>query len=247
MPLKNQKPLPPAPTTKEAIPPEKSKPEPQKPTQKWQIPILMYHYIRDYQNPEDKIGVNLSVSSANFEKQLQELKKENYQTIDFSALKNPESLPAKPIILTFDDGYTDAYSAAFPLLKKYGFQATFYIVTGFVDKTGYLTKGEILKMTGDGMNIGSHTISHPDLTKLSPEKARKEIWESKAKFKEWGIEAKDFAYPAGKYNEEVVKMVKEAGYQSAVTTQSGKAKNTDDFLSLPRVRVENNDKPLTKL
>ncbi|MBI2263309.1 polysaccharide deacetylase family protein [Candidatus Berkelbacteria bacterium] len=205
----------------------------------WQTPILMYHYIRDYQNLDDKIGVNLSVSPANLEKQLQELQKENYQTINFIALKNPESLPAKPIILTFDDGYRDAYATAFPLLKKYGFKATFYVVSGFVGRNDYLTKEEILKMAGAGMNIGSHTISHPDLTKLTPEKARKEILESKARTKEWGIEALDFAYPAGKYNEEVTKMVKEAGYQSAVTTQPGTAKDTNDFFQLPRVRMEN--------
>ena len=87
-----------------------------------QVPILMYHYIRDYQNPRDPVGINLSIAPALFAQQMQYLSSHGYTPITLDKLAaifaGKAHAPAKPIVLTFDDGYKDLFTAAFPILKR---------------------------------------------------------------------------------------------------------------------------------
>ena len=150
------------------------------------------------------------------------------------------SLPEKPILLTFDDGYKDAFTVAFPLLKKYGFTGVFFIFTKPINEENreYLSWQEVELMSAAGMEIGSHSYSHLDLRKLSGEAMQKEILESKKE-----IEAHIqrpvlfFCYPSGAYDNRVVQAVGEAGYWGAVTTQQGAVHSGDSRLILQRVRV----------
>jgi len=207
--------------------------------EKYQVPILMYHYIRIARG-EDKLGEKLSVTPTNFEDQIKILKENDYRTMKLADLADPEkkeisrimAANEKPIVLTFDDGYRDAYTQAFPVLQKYEFIGTFFIVRGFIGRRNYLMKNQIEEMEKAGMEIGSHTLTHPDLTQLSRKAQEKEIFDSKE-------DTSVFCYPAGRYNKVSLELVKAAGYLAAVTTKYGLARETSDIFELPRIRVEN--------
>lgn len=202
------------------------------------IPILMYHYIRDYSNLNDPIGGNLSVSPEKFEQQIAWLVSNNYQTVSLSFFKNPESINFKPIILTFDDGYQDAYGVAFPILKKYQMVGMFYLIVNKIGTPGYLTWDEIMQMQTEGMSFGSHTLSHPDLRNLSKISLHKELEESKKILEQkLGKEITDFCYPSGKYNTVVLKELKNDNYQTAVTTHSGISSLKENLFLLKRLRI----------
>lgn len=205
----------------------------------YKVPILMYHYIRDAAG-EDELGQNLSVSPENFGRQMQYLAENDFAPVKLADLADPElkaiskvyNDKKKPIVLTFDDGYEDAYSAAWPVLKKYDFFGTFFIIRNFVGKEMYMTQIQIDQLAAAGMEIGSHSLSHPDLAKADAADAREQIFDSKK-------EAQVFCYPAGKYNDTTVRLLKEAGYIAAVTTKAGIADEKSDLFELSRVRIQN--------
>lgn len=206
----------------------------------FEIPILMYHYIRNAEN-EDQLGQNLSVSPENFDAQMKWLSENDYATVNLSDLADKDRLSIskvvakekRPVVITFDDGYLDAYTDAFPILKKYGFTGTFFIIRNFTDKKPeYLTSAQIAEMDKADMEIGSHTLSHPNLISLETADATKQIVNSK-------LESLVFCYPAGKYDTEIKDIVKKANYAAAVTTKPGIATQKSDLFALPRVRIEN--------
>lgn len=210
------------------------------------VPVLMYHYIRNFNDSNDKIGTNLSVSPTNFDSQLKWLKDNSYKTVDFDYLLNKsfdyaQDQNYKYVILTFDDGYSDAYINAFPILKKYDFTATFYIITNSVGKDQYISWDQIIEMKTSGMNIGSHTLSHPDLSKTTTVKSENEIFQSKNIIEEKiGDTIDDFCYPSGKYIEDNINILKKYNYKTATTTKSGiydSSKNS--FFEIPRLRITN--------
>jgi len=207
--------------------------------EKYQVPILMYHYIRNA-GGETELGQKLSVSPTNFHRQIKKLKDEGFETIRLVDLADPDKKGLsrvidegkKPLVITFDDGYVDAYTQAFPILKQYGYKGTFFIIRDFTGRHNRLSKEQIDKMQAEGMEIGSHTLTHPDLSRISISEQRKQIFDSKG-------DTNTFCYPGGKYNSKTVSLVKEMGYLAAVTTKIGVANETSDLLELPRVRVEN--------
>lgn len=215
------------------------------------IPILMYHYIRDYHRDNDKVGNNLSVSPAIFAQQLQTLKTAGYQTINFNQLASGENLPAKPIILTFDDGYADAFTSALPALKKEGMTGVFYVVSQFLDKPNYLTSQQVKELAQAGMQIGSHTVSHGNLASMTLARQRQQLTESQAVLEQLiGQSVLDFCYPSGQYNQQTIQLLTEIGYRSATTVKEGIA-NGENLLrrpyELPRIRVTAGTDLLSKL
>lgn len=202
------------------------------------IPILMYHYIRKLPQGEST-GAGLSVSPEQFEKQLQAIKDAGYTAITFKDLSLP--LPEKPIILTFDDGYDDAYGDAFPKLRKAGMRGVFYIVNEYVGKSGYANEAQVKEMAQGGMEIGAHTQSHRDLSKMGESDQEKQLVESKAGLEKLlGLPVLSLCYPTGKYNDLTVKLAKKAGYTTATTTKRGIATGAaiqDSPYELKRVRV----------
>jgi peptidoglycan/xylan/chitin deacetylase (PgdA/CDA1 family) len=203
-------------------------------------PLLMYHYIRTVDRQADPLGYNLSIAPALFAAQMEWLHAAGYTgiTIDhmLACLQGTALCPLHPIVLTFDDGYQDAYDQALPVLHHYGFTATFYIISGRVGQPGYLTWDELIAMHNAGMEIGSHTINHYNLTALAPLEARRQIVQSKAELEQrLGFPVKDFAYPSGRYNRAIEQQVRAAGYQSAVTTRWDN--DYRDVFALPRRRI----------
>ena len=154
------------------------------------------------------------------------------------------SLPEKPIILTFDDGYEDNYTNAYPLLKKYGFVGTFFIVTEPVDKgrAGYMSWAQIEIMSTHGMEIGAHSYTHPDLRGKSVDYI---IWQAVGSKEaiEGRIQrpVRFFSYPSGRYDEQVVNVLHSADFWGAVTIETGTRQSSRQPFELQRIRVQGRD------
>lgn len=194
-------------------------------------PILMYHYIRDYHNPNDILGEQLSVSPAKLDEQLTVLEKAGYQTIslmDYAAGR----LKPKSIILTFDDGYLDHYTDALPTLQKHQMTGTFFIVKNFIGHGGYMSQLQIEELRTAGMEIGAHSMNHRNLASLDLTKAMAEI---KGSFTNT---VPVFAYPSGQYKDETLTILESLKTVVAVTTNLGVASSRSDLLLLPRIRVK---------
>jgi peptidoglycan/xylan/chitin deacetylase (PgdA/CDA1 family) len=207
-----------------------------------QVPILMYHYIRINPDPRDQLGFNLSVTPQDFRQQMEWLDANGYHPIDFNDLRgylggrNP--LPSKPVVLTFDDGYDDFYTEAYPVLRQHHFKAVTYVVSGFVNMGRYVSSDQLLEMDRNGIQIGSHTISHVNLVKTSGANRSRELRESKASLERLvGHSVLDFCYPSGQYDASVVQAVQEAGYETATTTSPGTRHSLADRYTWTRVRI----------
>ena len=205
------------------------------------IPILTYHYIRELPGDDDPLGQNLSVSPENFAGQMAYLKSAGYESMTFDNLRAGR-IPEKPVIITFDDGYEDAYQNAFPVLKENGMIGVFYVITGYVGRDLYLTWNQISEMSDDGMVFGSHTVNHPDLTSanLSGAKIMEELTLSKRALEErLKKDINDFCYPSGKATTLTVDYVYDAGYKTATSTQITVVQKGNYLLWLPRLRIKN--------
>jgi peptidoglycan/xylan/chitin deacetylase (PgdA/CDA1 family) len=215
------------------------------------VPILMYHYIRVNPDPADRLGFNLSVTPADFARQMDWLAANGYHPIDLDDLRGyllgGSGLPDRPVVLTFDDGYRDLYTAAYPVLLAHHFKAVAYIVSGFVNSPVSVTADQLLQMDANGIQIGAHTVSHADLTKLSGANLWHEVFDSKASLEALlGHPVLDFCYPSGRFNDNVARAVQAAGFLTATTTQPGFVHSAADRFTWTRVRVSGGE-PLDQL
>jgi len=228
----------PAPPPAPAAPPAAFTPAP--PGTVPYIPILMYHYVRYVDRAADPLGFSLSVTPEQFAAQLDWLKAAGYETVRMdqaaACMRGAGACPARAVVLTFDDGYMDAYTTALPLLQQRGFVGTFYIVSGFVGQPGYMGWAELGALRDAGMEIGAHTISHPDLTTLGLDELRAQVSQSGAALASaLGVPVVSFCYPGGKFNDTVRAVAGESGFTSATTTiQDGPQ---SDVYTLPRLRI----------
>lgn len=207
------------------------------------VPILMYHYIGNNPNPNDHARDTLSVVPDEFDKQLQYLSSSGYIPISldtfYAALKKQVTLPSKPIILTFDDGYIDFYVNAFPLLKKYHFHATEFIPTGLMNQGYYLTWDEIKQMQSSGLiSFEAHSVHHYDLASLSDSALNFELSQSKQTLQsELGVPVNFMAYPYGISDTRVQQAAQRAGYLGAAGTWRGEIQSEGTIYNMPRVRI----------
>jgi peptidoglycan/xylan/chitin deacetylase (PgdA/CDA1 family) len=211
------------------------------------IPTVMYHYISVPPGNSDIYRIDLSVNPENFRQQMQWLKANDFHTISMDqfvgALKRGDELPSNPVLLTFDDGYIDAYTQAFPILKEYGFVGTFFVVTDWIDqhRRGYLTWDQVKEMADAGMSIHSHSRDHLDV------RDRDDAWfayQIAATYDtldaHLGKQLRVFCYPSGRLDDETVERLARIGVVAAFTTQDGTINTSDtSMLRLPRVRMRN--------
>lgn len=203
------------------------------------IPILMYHHLRDYNVPSHIIGTKLSVSPTIFDQQMKWLKDQGYSSV------SPEEYlsgkyPTKPVIITFDDGYDNAYTVGYKTLKKYAEKGIFYIITNNIGHSDSLNQDQIKEMSANGMIIGSHTVNHIDLSKATDQQVFDQLSESKTVLEKLtGKPVLDFCYPSGQYNQKTIKIEKSLGYQTAMTTKTPRQIDFSDYWQLPRIRIEN--------
>ena len=188
------------------------------------FPILEYHQVTDEKLDPDFEVYN--VPPEEFSAQLDFLQAEGYTTItlqDFMrAVHGKATLPDKPIVLTFDDGYTDNYSTMLPILEVHKMTAVVYVITNEVGKSGYLTLDQLKDMQRRGIEIGSHTSDHLPLTSLDAETQLTQIRDSK-RFLEWsGLSTiYSLSYPNGAFNEEIMEILRSEQYLTAVTGDAG--------------------------
>lgn len=196
-----------------------------------EIPILYYHSVSD-----NIFGIKeLFVSVREFEEQMKFLNDNGYTPISFGQLDNLGNIE-KPVIITFDDGYENNYLEAYPVLKKYGFKAVIFVCTDFIGGSSMLKEHQIREMS-DLVSFQSHTLSHPDLTKLNADKLHYELSESKKVIEGMtGEEVYAFAYPTGYYNKNVIEAVKKY-YKYAVLNVGGLYVNGVDNYEIKRVYI----------
>jgi len=181
-----------------------------------QVPILMYHHIAV--SPVDS---RYYVSPDKFEDEIRLLHNWAYTPITttmlVNAIKNGTSLPPRPIILTFDDANEDNYTNAFPIMKKYGMTGMLYLPYDYIGGTGYLTVDQIKEMAAAGWEVGSHSLTHPNLMVLEPARLRAEIVDSRKKLQAlFKVPILTFAYPFGDVGSASIDYVKFAGYIAAM-------------------------------
>ena len=217
------------------------------------IPILMYHHIL---TPKEKANspfanANTTVTTIEFNGQMQYLKDQGYTTISLldleSYLNKSKNLPGKSIVITFDDGLISTREYAYPVLKKHGFVAEQFIITGRIQAsppafnwTGlqFFSQQDMDNMA-DVFNYGSHTnalhnlnqgvsdvISKPDSVVYSDFQKSKQI-----------LDSNHFAYPFGQYDSATINTLKSLGFTMAVTTKNGKINLGEDKLQLQRINV----------
>jgi peptidoglycan/xylan/chitin deacetylase (PgdA/CDA1 family) len=209
------------------------------------VPILTYHRIRPYKVSDSKSARGYITTPEAFEKELAYLEENNYTVISFDDLLDGfkgKKMPSKPVIITFDDGYKEQYLYALPLLLTHHMTATFFIYTNAIsDYHDFMTWEEVKGLSEKGMTIGAHSQSHPKLTKLSETKQQNEIAKSKATLEEkLSVPVRYFAYPYGLYNDQVVKEVKESGFNLAVGLEKGKVQRIENIYTLKRYLVGSN-------
>jgi len=211
------------------------------------VPILEYHYIRVNPDPHDRLGFNLSVTPPDFQAQMDWLKASGYHPIDLNQLRayfaKQTPLPSRPVVLTFDDGYIDFFTTAFPVLIGHGFKAVSYVVPGFLDGSRYMTTDDVRTIAGDGIEVAAHTMHHVDLTKASPAQLTIEIQGSRNALEQiTSRPVLDFCYPSGMYNATVIAATQHAGFESATTEVPGSAHAWADRLTWTRVRVNGGER-----
>jgi peptidoglycan/xylan/chitin deacetylase (PgdA/CDA1 family) len=202
------------------------------------VPILIYHSIRPYR-PTDTAGVRKYIATPQtLENELAYLKENGYTSVTFTDLTRSVTsgvpLPPRSVIISFDDDWQTQYTYAFPLLKKYGFKATFYVWVIVVGMRNHMTWDEVKELDAAGMEIGCHTMTHPYLTRIKDDATlRREIFGAKQRIEQRiGKPVTSFAYPFGQYNERVVAIVKEAGFTSARSTWPGVTHTAEGLFSL---------------
>lgn len=217
--------------------------------------ILMYHMISDSRSQRER---RFACPPLLFEKHMDFLIMKGYNFIGLdmavSYLKQNNGIPAGSVVITFDDGFEDNYTNAFPVLQKRGLPATIFLTAGMLGKSnkwmearGFPSKkmlnwAHVRDMHASGIIFGAHTMTHPRLTEMSFAEAVKEIDESKRIIEDKLGSAVDyFAYPFGLFSNEIKEIVEDAGYCAACSTRSGfNEKGTDPYI-LKRVEIRGSD------
>ena len=236
-------PVPPTPTpTASALP----QPTPDGVARDISLPILMYHYLSEPPAGADIYRRDLSVTPEQFAAHLDRLLTEGYTTISFyqflEYLTLGSPLPAKPVILTFDDGYRDNFVNAFPALKERGMVATFFVVTDFLDeeRPAYLTWEMAREMLAAGMSIESHSRNHASLAGKDDDYL---VWQALGSLEtlqfELGVRPRFVSYPAGEYDQRTIAVFQSAGYWAGITTVQGMDHSGERPFEFERIRVRN--------
>ncbi len=187
------------------------------------------------------LGLNISkaIPLDELKRQLEEFLDRGFDFVQVPVLVSriDDESSGSLIALTIDGGYGDFYTELFPLLKELKLKATLYVISDFLDRSGYLTTDQLVEISNsDLVEIGSLTATHPDLRKVEKDRLETEVLGSKQKLESLiGRPVKAFAYPYGRSDSEITRAVKQAGYQTAVSQQAGSiSKKSDPFL-LPRI------------
>lgn len=209
------------------------------------LPILTYHSL-------DDSGSVVSISARVFRQQMEMLRAQGVQALTLAAairhLHAYGEFPERSVVITFDDGYLNVFSEAYPVLQEYSFHATIFLITGYcgayndwpghqspVGRLPLMDWSQVKEMSADGFEFGAHTRSHPDLSGIPLERAEEEILTSQKQIEDkLGCEVNSFAYPYGYLNSAVKKIVQK-NFACACSVKLGQASWPCDLFELPRV------------
>lgn len=200
------------------------------------ILVLNYHQIDNKHTP-------LAIPINDFEEQMKFLSESGCITITpdelYAGLNGEIELPPKPVLITFDDGYIDNYTNAYPILKKYGLRATIFVIPSFTSVyPNYMTWEQLKEMEKNGITVESHTYSHPKLEELPDDEIRNELINSKNMLEaELGHPIEFLAYPTGTYNLHIAGIAQDVGYKGAFTIKYGVVDKGSNFFALERVPI----------
>ena len=219
------------------------------------LPILMYHRVAP---TGSATMTRYRVSPEAFEGQLRYLREAGYYSLSLedwrAAMQTKKPPPGRAVLITFDDGYLDFHTYAWPLLKRYGFSATVFLVTGAVGQSNswdraygeqvlLLSTREMIQLRDEGVAFGSHSVSHRPLTGLSPEEIAREGIESRLTLeRSLGVPVHAFAYPYGDTDQVVQHLIGACGYIFGLSCRSGLSDFGDSLLALPRIEVCGSDR-----
>ena len=207
----------------------------------YHTPILGYHRVGTFQG--DHVP---TVSALAFERQLSFLARYQFQVLPLDAVvacvQRGEAFPRRSVVITFDDGYEETYTVAWPLLKRFGFPATVFVAPAEVGMSGFVTWDQLADMAKDAMVIGSHTVHHTYLPLVGEEDLREELVESKRVIEQRIGRAVQFvSYPVGGFTPQAQALAREAGYAAACTTNRASPRAVLDRYALRRIKVTERD------
>ena len=207
------------------------------------VPILMYHVVAD---PDAGAAYpQLFVSESDFAEQMRWLARHGYHAVTQRAVwdhwHRGRALPAKPVVISFDDGYRSVATAARPHMQPYGYPGVLNLTVKNLRISGGLTQFDVHTLLAANWELGSHTLTHPDLPGLDDETLRREVGQSRSVLRaRFDVPVEFFCYPAGRYDDRVIDAVRRAGYLGATTTVEGLAR-PDTPYELRRIRVSRSD------
>jgi peptidoglycan/xylan/chitin deacetylase (PgdA/CDA1 family) len=222
------------------------------------IPILMYHRIPEEDTCTTHPYYCTNTAVPVFEQQIAFLHRSGYRSVSVTEafrLAQARATGEKLVAITFDDGYQDFYTNAFPVLNRYGYSATVYLPTAYIGdssrrfkETDCLTWSQVRELRKAGIEFGSHTVTHPQLRNVGPEQLRQEIRDSKLQIEEkLGEPAETFAYPYAfpegdrGFVERLRGVLSESGYRSGVSTIIGRARISDNPFHMRRLPANSHD------
>lgn len=211
------------------------------------VPIMVYHSVVSLDGHENAMQKHYKVDPVVFESEMKFLKNNGYTTITFSKLAEHIAtgavIPDKSVVITFDDGIQNQYENAFPILKKYGDVATFFVYTKVIHPVNknFMSWAEVLDLDKAGMEIGSHSISHAMLTTLSAVKLTEEVSGSKKILEErLGKKVNTLAYPSYMQNDQTRIAVQQAGYFAARAGWKKAQNSKSEIYDLGSIEATNN-------
>jgi peptidoglycan/xylan/chitin deacetylase (PgdA/CDA1 family) len=207
------------------------------------VPILMYHVISSA--PPGAPYPDLYVARADFAAEIAWLAGHGYRAVTlqriFDAWRGAASLPARPIVLSFDDGYLSDVTNALPVLKARRWPGVLNLEVRNLRPVWGIRPPGVRKLLAAGWELDAHTLTHPDLTTVDSGRLKEEVAGSRAAIRNrFHVPVNFFCYPAGRYNDAVVAAVQQAGYLGATTTRYGLARPSELY-GLARVRVNAGD------
>ena len=206
-------------------------------------PVLMYHHIASKTPP-----ASYYVSPEIFESQMAWLKENHFTVISaddfYLGLSGEKDLPQKPVLITFDDGVMDQYQNALPILKKYGYPATFFIKLNNVGEgKGGMNYQMLRELVSAKMTIGSHSMNHDNMAHMDEAQLKYELTQSKSILeKNLNIKVEYFSFPGGAFSDQTISETAKAGYKMAFTTKHEvyhQIKTINDLYKISRIHIDN--------
>jgi peptidoglycan/xylan/chitin deacetylase (PgdA/CDA1 family) len=214
------------------------------PNRSLEVPILLYHRVDRHVPTLSTIAKRLTVVRQDFAAQMSWVRRHGFHALTqrqlFGALEHGTPLPCRPLLVTFDDGYSDIFDNAAPVLRRLGMPATMYVITDRppLPNSGFLTWRGVRELERTGFDIGSHTVTHRPLTILSNQEVVEELVRSRRELeRHLGHPVQWLAYPHGAVDARIVELARRAGYVLGVTSSPGIVQEAAHPLELHRIEI----------